>query len=140
MMHIHRFSCGALCRRVAPPLRHSSLTPPLLPTSPALSFRLSFCSYVRFNTRLDACAYKEIWKAFDTSEGVEVAWNTLFLEEVPRSDKKRCVSTDGVAHFKISKLKFECIEIGYFRLMAPQDLILIVLTPGHAPLAPTPDS
>src|SRR6056297_1317798 len=81
MMHIHRFSCGALCRRVAPPLRHPSLTPPLLPTSPALSFRLSFCSYVRFNTRLDACAYKEIWKAFDTSEGVEVAWNTLFLEE-----------------------------------------------------------
>lgn len=95
---------------------------------------------MRFNTRLDACAYKEIWKAFDTSEGVEVAWNTLFLEEVPRSDKKRCVSTDGVAHFKISKLKFECIEIGLFPLMAPQDLILVVLTPGHAPLAPTPDS
>jgi len=45
--------------------------------------------YVRFNTRLDGCATKEIWKAFDTSEGVEVAWNTLCLEEVPRSDKKR---------------------------------------------------
>ena len=76
--------------------------------------------YVRFNTKLEGEAYKEIWKAFDTSEGtcspihshsstpfihppthlsnqtkqtgVEVAWNTLCLEEVPRSDKKRILN------------------------------------------------
>lgn len=33
-----------------------------------------------------------MWKAFDTSEGVEVAWNTLCLDEVPRTDKKRILN------------------------------------------------
>ena len=33
-----------------------------------------------------------MWKAFDTSEGVEVAWNTLCLDEVPRADKKRILN------------------------------------------------
>ncbi len=33
-----------------------------------------------------------MWKAFDSSEGVEVAWNTLCLDEVPRSDKKRILN------------------------------------------------
>jgi hypothetical protein len=33
-----------------------------------------------------------VWKAFDTSEGVEVAWNTLCLDEVPRTDKKRILN------------------------------------------------
>lgn len=34
----------------------------------------------------------QVWKAFDTSEGVEVAWNTLCLDEVPRADKKRILN------------------------------------------------
>lgn len=37
-------------------------------------------------------ATTQVWKAFDTSEGVEVAWNTLCLDEVPRADKKRILN------------------------------------------------
>jgi hypothetical protein len=47
--------------------------------------------YVRFNVKLTSGAYKEVWKAYDTSEGVEVAWNTLCLKDVPRPDKKRII-------------------------------------------------
>lgn len=47
--------------------------------------------YVRFNAPLDGGCYKEVWKAYDTSEGVEVAWHTLPLTDIPALDKKRII-------------------------------------------------
>lgn len=51
----------------------------------------NFHRYVRFNVRLWHGAYKEVWKSYDTNEGVEVAWNTLSLKNIPRQDKKRII-------------------------------------------------
>eukprot|EP00952_Eustigmatos_sp_NYUAD-ZCMA_P002030 9106-Eustigmatos_ZCMA.PRE.1 len=48
--------------------------------------------YVRFNVKLSSGAVsKEVWKAYDTSEGVEVAWNTLCMRGIPRQDKQRII-------------------------------------------------
>lgn len=47
--------------------------------------------YVRFNAPLGGGTYKEVWKAYDTSEGVEVAWSTLCLQDIPALDKKRII-------------------------------------------------
>jgi len=48
--------------------------------------------YVRFNVRLGQGAYKEVWKAYDTSEGVEVSWNTLSLKTIPKQDRRRVIT------------------------------------------------
>ena len=58
--------------------------------------------YVRFNHRTESNAYKEVWKAYDTSEGVEVAWSTLCLDDIPRTDKKRILNEINILE-KVSK-------------------------------------
>lgn len=64
-----------------------------------LSFqaRLMFCKkmklfnfqrrYVRFNEILGKGAYKMVYRAYDTKEGLLVAWNTISLAGLPKHEK-----------------------------------------------------
>mmetsp|Transcript_12667 Transcript_12667/g.19092 ORF Transcript_12667/g.19092 Transcript_12667/m.19092 type:complete len:932 (+) Transcript_12667:313-3108(+) len=45
--------------------------------------------YVRLEERLGAGAYKDVWRAYDTNEGIEVAWNVIKLSRVPPSERRR---------------------------------------------------
>jgi WNK lysine deficient protein kinase len=45
--------------------------------------------YERFDERLGTGAYKEVWLAYDTETGKEVAWNTVEIRKLPLSEKKR---------------------------------------------------
>mmetsp|Transcript_9843 Transcript_9843/g.14823 ORF Transcript_9843/g.14823 Transcript_9843/m.14823 type:complete len:949 (-) Transcript_9843:129-2975(-) len=45
--------------------------------------------YVRLEGRLGAGAYKDVWRAYDTNEGIEVAWNVIKLSRVPPSERRR---------------------------------------------------
>lgn len=33
--------------------------------------------YVKLEERLGSGAYKDVWRAYDTHEGIEVAWNVV---------------------------------------------------------------
>uniref|UniRef100_A0A7S4J5M1 non-specific serine/threonine protein kinase n=1 Tax=Odontella aurita TaxID=265563 RepID=A0A7S4J5M1_9STRA len=48
--------------------------------------------YVRFNERLGSGAYKDVYRAYDTIEGIEVAWNEVNLSGVPKSERSRIVN------------------------------------------------
>ena len=45
--------------------------------------------YVKLDERLGAGAYKDVWRAYDTLEGMEVAWNVVKLSRIPPSERKR---------------------------------------------------
>lgn len=45
--------------------------------------------YERFDERLGTGAYKEVWLAYDTETGKEVAWNTVEIRRLPAAEKKR---------------------------------------------------
>lgn len=45
--------------------------------------------YVKLETRLGAGAYKDVWRAYDTLEGIEVAWNVVKLSRIPPGERKR---------------------------------------------------
>lgn len=45
--------------------------------------------YVRFDEKLGNGAYKEVFLAYDTETGKEVAWNTVNLARLPPTEKKR---------------------------------------------------
>lgn len=45
--------------------------------------------YIRLETRLGAGAYKDVWRGYDTIEGIEVAWNVVKLSRVPKNERKR---------------------------------------------------
>jgi len=45
--------------------------------------------YVRLETRLGAGAYKDVWRAYDSIEGIEVAWNVVKLSRIPKTERKR---------------------------------------------------
>jgi WNK lysine deficient protein kinase len=45
--------------------------------------------YVKLDSRLGSGAYKDVWRAYDTNEGIEVAWNVVKLSRVPPSERKR---------------------------------------------------
>lgn len=45
--------------------------------------------YLRFNTELGSGAYKEVYLAYDSETGREVAWNVVDLHRVPESERKR---------------------------------------------------
>lgn len=45
--------------------------------------------YVKSETKLGSGAYKDVWRAYDTNEGIEVAWNVIKLSRVPPSERKR---------------------------------------------------
>lgn len=45
--------------------------------------------YVKLDERLGSGAYKDVWRAYDTIEGMEVAWNIVKLSRIPPSERKR---------------------------------------------------
>lgn len=48
--------------------------------------------YVRFSEKLGSGASKDVYRAYDTEEGIEVAWNVVHLAGVPKSERNRIVN------------------------------------------------
>lgn len=48
--------------------------------------------YLRFSEKLGSGAYKEVYRAYDTSEGIEVAWNVVHLSGVPKAERQYIVN------------------------------------------------
>eukprot|EP00816_Leptocylindrus_hargravesii_P013132 CAMPEP_0196806616 /NCGR_PEP_ID=MMETSP1362-20130617/6515_1 /TAXON_ID=163516 /ORGANISM="Leptocylindrus danicus, Strain CCMP1856" /LENGTH=853 /DNA_ID=CAMNT_0042180167 /DNA_START=73 /DNA_END=2634 /DNA_ORIENTATION=+ len=48
--------------------------------------------YLRFVERLGSGAYKDVYRAYDTIQGIEVAWNQVNLSGIPKSDKIRIIN------------------------------------------------
>jgi hypothetical protein len=48
--------------------------------------------YIRFNEKLGSGAYKDVYRAYDTIEGIEVAWNVVKLSGVPKAERIRIVN------------------------------------------------
>lgn len=47
--------------------------------------------YIRFDIRLGAGAYKVVYKAYDTDQGIDVAWNAIDIGVLPSSEKTRII-------------------------------------------------
>jgi WNK lysine deficient protein kinase len=45
--------------------------------------------YVKLDVLLGSGAYKDVWRGYDTREGIEVAWNVIKLKRIPVNDRKR---------------------------------------------------
>ena len=48
--------------------------------------------YVRFMEKLGSGASKDVYRAYDTTEGIEVAWNVVQLTGVPKAERNRIVN------------------------------------------------
>lgn len=48
--------------------------------------------YVRFMEKLGSGASKDVYRAYDTTEGIEVAWNVVNLAGVPKNERNRIVN------------------------------------------------
>ena len=48
--------------------------------------------YVRFSEKLGSGAYKVVYRAYDTIEGIEVAWNVVNLSGVPKAERQYVVN------------------------------------------------
>lgn len=48
--------------------------------------------YLRFMEKLGSGATKDVYRAYDTQEGIEVAWNVVPLSGVPKSERNRIVN------------------------------------------------
>jgi len=48
--------------------------------------------YVRFMEKLGSGASKDVYRAYDTQEGIEVAWNVVHLAGVPKNERNRIVN------------------------------------------------
>jgi len=48
--------------------------------------------YVRFMEKLGSGASKDVYRAYDTQEGIEVAWNVVTLSGVPKTERNRIVN------------------------------------------------
>lgn len=48
--------------------------------------------YIRFKEKLGSGAYKDVYRAYDTIEGIEVAWNVVKLYGVPKAERVRIVN------------------------------------------------
>lgn len=48
--------------------------------------------YVQLSEKLGSGASKEVYRAYDTQEGIEVAWNVVHLAGVPKSERSRIVN------------------------------------------------
>jgi hypothetical protein len=48
--------------------------------------------YIRFKEKLGSGAYKDVYRAYDTTEGIEVAWNVVKLFGVPKAERVRIVN------------------------------------------------
>ena len=47
--------------------------------------------YLRFQEKLGSGAYKDVYRAYDTIEGIEVAWNVVKLGGVPKAERLRII-------------------------------------------------
>lgn len=48
--------------------------------------------YIRFMEKLGSGASKDVYRAYDTQEGIEVAWNVVTLSGVPKTERNRIVN------------------------------------------------
>jgi hypothetical protein len=48
--------------------------------------------YIRFKEKLGSGAYKDVYRAYDTIEGIEVAWNVIKLSGVSKAERVRIVN------------------------------------------------
>jgi hypothetical protein len=48
--------------------------------------------YLRFSEKLGSGAYKEVYRAYDTSEGIEVAWNVVHLSGINKAERQYIVN------------------------------------------------
>lgn len=48
--------------------------------------------YIRFMEKLGSGASKDVYRAYDTQEGIEVAWNVVNLAGVPKTERNRIVN------------------------------------------------
>lgn len=48
--------------------------------------------YLRFEEKLGSGQYKDVYRAYDTWEGIEVAWNTVNMKMLPKEDRKRIMN------------------------------------------------
>ena len=48
--------------------------------------------YIRFHEKLGSGAYKDVYRAYDTIEGIEVAWNLVTLKGIPKIEKARIIN------------------------------------------------
>ena len=48
--------------------------------------------YLRFSEKLGSGAYKDVYRAYDTSEGIEAAWNVVNLTGVPNTERQYIVN------------------------------------------------
>jgi len=72
--------------------------------------------YERYATCLGKGAYKEVFKAYDQEEGVEVAWNQLKVDHLAKRDASRYLSEiqilQGLRHDNILNLLHAWITRG----------------------------
>ncbi|EGZ17563.1 hypothetical protein PHYSODRAFT_502916 [Phytophthora sojae] len=47
--------------------------------------------YIRFDIRLGMGAYKSVYKAYDTDQGIDVAWNAIDIGLLPSTEKTRII-------------------------------------------------
>lgn len=47
--------------------------------------------YIRFDVRLGTGAYKSVYKAYDTDQGIDVAWNAIDIGVLPNTEKTRII-------------------------------------------------
>ncbi|KAF1331122.1 Wnk protein kinase, partial [Globisporangium splendens] len=47
--------------------------------------------YIRFDIRLGTGAYKTVYKAYDTDQGIDVAWNAIDIGVLPNTEKTRII-------------------------------------------------
>lgn len=48
--------------------------------------------YLRFEDKLGTGQYKVVYRSYDTSMGIEVAWNTVNIKNLPKDEKKRIMN------------------------------------------------
>lgn len=47
--------------------------------------------YIRFDIKLGSGAYKTVYKAYDTDQGIDVAWNAIDIGVLPSAEKTRII-------------------------------------------------
>ena len=68
---------------------HSQAPPLPPPVASAVRETSPQGRYIKLEDRLGSGAYKDVWRAYDTNEGIEVAWNVVKLSRIPPSERKR---------------------------------------------------
>jgi serine/threonine protein kinase len=70
---------------VSPNRRFQRVKPPAAPPRP------EFSNLRQFDEIIGQGGFKTVYKAYDSLEGCEVAWNTVKLTGIPEDEKKRIV-------------------------------------------------